>query len=121
MNKVMLIGYVGREPEVRYYDADQAMALVSLATTERGYRLPNGTEVPEHTDWHTVLLYRGLAKVVERYVHTGDRIYIEGRLRYRTYDDPQGRRREVTEILADNIELLSSKVEAAVPKDTLRR
>lgn len=109
MNKVMLIGNVGREPEVRYYDADQAVAQVILATTERGYTLQNGTQVPEHTDWHTVLLYRRLAKIVERYVHKGDKIYVEGRIRYRNYDDQRGMKRNVTEILAENLELLTPK------------
>ncbi len=109
MNKAMLIGNVGREPEVRYYEADQAMAIVTLATTERGYKLANGTQVPDHTDWHTVLLYRGLAKIVERYVHKGDRLYVEGRIRYRSYDDQRGMKRYVTEILAENMELLSPK------------
>ncbi len=109
MNKAMLIGYVGREPEVRYYEQDQAMAIVTLATTERGYKLANGTQVPDHTDWHTVLLYRGLAKIVEKYVRKGDRLYVEGRIRYRNYDDQRGVKRYVTEILAENMELLSPK------------
>ena len=59
MNKVMLIGNVGKDPDVRYYDQDQAVAQVSLATTERGYTLQNGTQVPDHTDWHNVIFYRG--------------------------------------------------------------
>lgn len=109
MNKVMLIGNVGKEPEVRYFDQDQAVAQIVLATTERGYTLQNGTKVPEHTDWHTVILYRGLAKIIERYVHKGDKIYVEGRLRYRTYDDARGVKKYVTEILAENMELLSPK------------
>lgn len=118
MNKVMLIGNVGREPEVRYYDADQAVAQVILATTERGYTLQNGTQVPEHTDWHTVLLYRGLAKIVERYVHKGDKIYVEGRIRYRNYDDQRGMKRYVTEILAENLELLTPKPAASTQQPT---
>lgn len=109
MNKVMLIGNVGKEPDVRYYDTDQAVAQVILATTERGYTLQNGTQVPEHTDWHTIILYRGLAKVVEKYVHKGDKLYIEGRIRYRSFDDQRGVKKYVTEILADNMELLSPK------------
>lgn len=120
MNKAMLIGYVGREPEVRYYEADQAMAIVTLATTERGYKLANGTQVPDHTDWHTVLLYRGLAKIVERYVHKGDRLYVEGRIRYRSYDDQRGMKRNVTEILAENMELLSPKNTAPRNEQTPR-
>ena len=112
MNKVMLIGYVGKDPDVRYYDADQAVAQFSLATTERGYVLQNGTKVPDHTDWHTVLAWSGIAKIVEKYVHKGDRLYIEGRIRYRSYDDHKGQRRYVTEVLAENMELLSPKVNA---------
>ena len=109
MNKIMLIGNVGKEPVVRYYDHDQAVATFSLATTERGYTLPNGTQVPDRTDWHNIVLYRGLAKIVEKYVHKGDKIYVEGRIHYRMYDDPKGMRRYVTEVYADNMELLSPK------------
>lgn len=105
----MLIGNVGKEPVVRYYDHDQAVATFSLATTERGYTLPNGTQVPDRTDWHNIVLYRGLAKVVEKYVHKGDKLYVEGRIHYRTYDDQKGIRHYVTEVYADNMELLSPK------------
>jgi single-strand binding protein len=109
MNKVMLIGNVGKDPDVRYYDADQAVAQFPLATTERGYTLQNGTKVPDHTDWHNLVVWRGLAKVVEKHVHKGDKIYVEGRIRYRSYDDPKGQRRYVTEILVENMELLNPK------------
>lgn len=109
MNKVMLIGNVGQEPDVRYFEQDQAVAQVRLATTERGYTLQNGTQVPDHTDWHTLVFYRQLAKVVERYVHKGDKLYVEGRLRYRVYDTQKGERRYVTEIYVDNMEMLSPK------------
>lgn len=109
MNKVMLIGNVGKEPEVRYYDRDQAYATLRLATKERGYTLQNGTQVPDRTDWHTIRLWNNLAKVVERYVHTGDKLYIEGRIRYVSYDDKKGQRHYITEIYAENLELLSPK------------
>lgn len=109
MNKVMLIGNVGKEPDIRYYDADQAVATFPLATTERGYTLPNGTSVPERTDWHNLVLWRGLAKIAERYVHKGDKLFVEGRIRYRSYDDQKGVRRFVTEIMVENMELLSPK------------
>lgn len=118
MNKVMLIGNVGKEPDVRYYDNDQAVAQFPLATTERGYTLQNGTQVPDHTDWHNIIMWRGLAKVAEKYVHKGDRIYVEGRLRYRSYDDQKGQRRYVTEILADNMELLSMRHDTDAEKKT---
>lgn len=109
MNKVMLIGNVGKEPDVKYYDADQAVTQFPLATTERGYVLQNGTRVPDRTDWHNIVMWGNLAKIAEKYVHKGDKLYIEGRIRYRYYDDKKGQRRFVTEIYADNMELLTSR------------
>jgi single-strand DNA-binding protein len=109
MNKVMLIGNVGREPEVRYVDKDQPVARISLATTERGYTLQNGTQVPDRTEWHNVIFWRKLAMMVEQYVHKGDKLYVEGQIRYNSYDDKQGKRQYYTEIWAENLELLSPK------------
>ena len=109
MNKVMLIGNVGKEPDIHYYDADQAVAKITLATTERGYTLKNGTQVPVRTDWHNLVFYRQLAKIVEQFVHKGDKLYVEGRLRYNTYDDKLGKRHFVTEIMVENMELLTPK------------
>lgn len=114
MNKVMLIGNVGKDPDVHYYDADQAVAQVSLATTEKGYVLANGTQVPDHTDWHSLVFYRSLAKIVEKYVHKGDKLYVEGKIRYRYYDDKQGKRRFVTEIYVDNMEMLTPRPASGV-------
>ena len=105
----MLIGNVGKEPDVKYYDADQAVAQFPLATTERGYVLQNGTRVPDRTDWHNIVMWKELAKIAERYVHKGDKIYVEGRIRYRYYDDKKGQRRFIAEIYADNMELLTPK------------
>ena len=121
MNKVMLIGNVGKDPEVRYVDHGVAVARLSLATTERGYTLQNGTQVPDHTDWHYVVLWRKLAEIVEKYVHKGDKLYIEGRIRYTSYNDKQGVRHNTTEIWADNMEMLTPKTAAASttnPTDT---
>lgn len=113
----MLIGNVGNDPEVRYYDADQAVAQFSLATSERSYTLQNGTRVPEHTDWHNIVLWKGLAKIAEKYVHKGDKLYIEGRIRYRVYDDQRGVRRFVTEIYGENMEILSTRSTTSVTSD----
>lgn len=107
MNKVMLIGNVGVEPEVRYVDAGVAVASLRLATTERGYRLPNGTDVPDRTEWHNIVLWRQLAETVERYVHKGDKLYIEGKIHTRSYDDRSGQKRYVVEIWAEAMEMLS--------------
>lgn len=115
----MLIGNVGREPEVRYVEEGVATAVVSLATSTRGYTLPNGTVVPERTEWHRVLLWRKLAEVVEKYVHTGDKLYIEGELRTRSYTDKQGRTHNVTEIWASNMEMLSSKPQTAQQQEQI--
>ena len=113
----MLIGNVGQDPEIRYVDQGVAVARIRLATTERGYTLQNGTQVPDHTDWHNVILWRKLAEIVEKYVHKGDKLYIEGRIRYSAYDDKQGQRRSMTEIWADNMELLTPRSSSAAPTE----
>ena len=105
----MLIGNVGKEPEVRYVDAGVCVASVRLATKERGYKLANGGEVPDRTDWHNVILWRKLAEVVEKYVHTGDKLFIEGQIHTRTWDDKNGIKRSITEIWADSMEMLTPK------------
>ena len=109
MNKVMLIGNVGKEPDVRYYERDLAVAALPLATTERGYTLQNGTQVPDRTEWHNLVFYRNLAKVVEKYVHKGDKIFVEGKIRTRTYNGPKGEKKYITEIYVDNMEMLTAK------------
>ncbi len=107
LNKVMLIGNVGAEPDVRYVEQGVAMATIRLATTRRGYTLKNGTEVPEQTEWHEILMWRRLAETAEKYVHKGDKLYIEGSIHTRSYDDKNGIRRYRTEVWADTMELLS--------------
>ena len=113
MNKAILIGNVGADPEVRYFEGGRAVAQVRLATTERGYTLQNGTQVPERTEWHRVVMRNALAEVVEKYVHKGDKLYVEGKIFTRTYDDQTGVKRYVTEIYADNMEMLSPKAQNA--------
>lgn len=109
LNKVMLIGNVGKDPDVRYLDNGVAVASFPLATTERGYKLQNGTEVPERTDWHNIVLWRGLAEIAEKYVRKGDKLFIEGKIKTRSYDDQNGIKRYITEIFADTMEMLSSR------------
>ena len=94
----MLIGNVGAEPEVKYIDQGVCVASLGLATTERGYKLQNGTEVPDRTEWHNVVLWRRLAEIVENYVHKGDKLFIEGQIHSRSYEDRNGIRHNVTEI-----------------------
>lgn len=109
VNKVILIGNVGRDPEVRYLDSGIAVASLPLATTDRAYTLANGTQVPERTEWHNLVLWRGLAETAEKYVHKGDKLYVEGKIRTRSYDDQTGVKRYVTEIFVDSMEMLSPR------------
>ena len=90
LNKVMLIGNVGREPDIHYVNNGICTASLSLATSTPGYTLSSGTQIPERTEWHRILLWRRMAEIVEKYVHKGDKIYIEGELRTRNYTDKKG-------------------------------
>lgn len=108
LNKVILIGNVGRDPEVRYFDSGSAVANFPLATSERGYTLANGTVIPERTEWHNVVVRREQVAFVEKWVKKGSLLYVEGKLRTRSYDDQTGIKRYVTEIHADRIEFYYS-------------
>lgn len=118
LNKVMLIGNVGQEPEVRYMDNGTCAANLSLATTTRGYTLQNGTTVPERTEWHSIVMWGNLAKIVESYVHKGDKLFVEGELRYRSYTDKRGAVHKVVEIWASNMEMLSARQQQVGQKPT---
>ena len=108
VNKVILLGNVGKDPEVRYFDNGGAVANFTLATTEKGYTAANGTQIPDRTEWHNIVLWRGLAEVAEKYVKKGTKLFIEGKIRTRSYDDSAGNKRYVTEIYGDVMEMLSS-------------
>ena len=112
INKVILIGNVGQDPEVRYTgDASNGakVATIRLATTER-YRDRNGNP-QEHTEWHNVVVWRNQADVVEKYVKKGTQLYVEGRIRTRSWDDQNGNKRYTTDIVADTIQLLGRRPE----------
>ena len=108
LNKVILIGNVGKDPDVRYFDSGAAVANFPLATSERGYTLANGTVVPERTEWHNVVVRRDLVPFVEKWVKKGSGVYVEGKIRTRSYDDQSGVKRYVTEIHADRVEFYST-------------
>ena len=117
LNKVLLIGNVGNDPEIRYLDSNpqspQGSAKVAsfrLATTER-YRDRSG-ETRENTEWHNIVAWRNNADLVEKYVHKGSQIFIEGKLRTRQWTDQQGNKRATTEIQVDNIQLLGKRPDA---------
>ena len=119
VNKVILIGNVGKDPEVRYLDSGVAVVTFPLATSDRAYTLANGTQVPERTEWHNIVLWRGLAETAEKYVHKGDKLYLEGKIRTRSYDDQAGVKRYVTEIFVDSMEMLSPKAAGVAPQATV--
>ena len=114
LNKVMLIGNVGNDPEVRYLEsnpqnpaANAKVASFRLATTER-YRDRSG-ELRENTEWHSIVVWRNNADVVEKYVHKGSQVYIEGKLRTRQWTDQTGNKRYTTEVVADSLQLLGKR------------
>ena len=115
MNKVMLIGNVGQDPQVKYLEQNVCVAQVRLATTERGYTLQNGTQVPDRTEWHNCIFWRKQAEVVEKYVRKGDKLYVEGKIQTRDWTDRQGVARKSIDIVVDNMELLSPKQAGPAP------
>ena len=109
VNKVILIGNVGKDPEVRYLDKNVAVANFPLATTEKGYTMANGTVVPDRTEWHNIVVWRGLAEFTEKYVKKGSQLFIEGKIKTRSYDDKAGNKRYITEIYGDTLQLLGKR------------
>ena len=111
VNKVILIGNLGKDPEVRYLDSGVAVANFSLATTEN-YKNKEGERVSQ-TEWHNIVLWRGLAEVAEKWLKKGSSVYVEGKIRNRKWEDKEGNTRYTTEILGDNITMLGKKNENA--------
>jgi single-strand DNA-binding protein len=111
VNKVILLGRVGKDPEVRRMDNNMIVAQFTLATSER-WTGKDGNRT-EHTEWHTVVVWRGLAEIVEKYVKKGSQLYVEGRLRSRSYDDKDGNKRYTVEIVADSLNLVGPRPETA--------
>ena len=89
---------------MKYFDTGSAVATFPLATTDRGYTLANGTQIPERTEWHNIVASNRLAEIVDKYVHKGDKLYLEGKIRTRSYSDQSGAMRYITEIFVDNME-----------------
>ncbi|MAX05303.1 MAG: single-stranded DNA-binding protein [Flavobacteriales bacterium] len=107
VNKVILVGNLGKDPEVRYLDNGVAVANFSLATTEN-YKNKEGERVSQ-TEWHNIVLWRGLAEVAEKYLKKGASIYVEGKIKTRKWEDKEGVTRYTTEILGDNMTMLGGK------------
>lgn len=113
LNKVMLIGNVGKDPEVRHLESGAVTASFTLATTER-YKDRNG-ETKDQTEWHNIVCWRALAEVVEKYVRKGTQLYIEGKIRTRSYTDRDGNTRYITEITADSLQMLGRRSDNQAP------
>ena len=118
VNKVILVGNVGKDPEVRYLEKNVAVANFPLATTERGFTLQNGTQVPDRTEWHNIVAWRGLAEIAEKYIRKGSQLYIEGKIQSRSWEK-DGIKRYITEIYAENIQLLGKRTESSDVQTTV--
>ena len=109
INKVILVGNLGKDPEVRYLEGGTAVANFPLATSE-SYKDRNGNRV-DQTEWHNIVVWRGLAEVAEKYLRKGNQVYIEGKIRTRSWDDKEGNKRYTTEIVADQMTMLGGRKE----------
>lgn len=107
INKVILVGNLGKDPEVRAIGTDRKVANFSLATTE-SYKNKSGERV-DQTEWHNVVFYGPVADVIERYLRKGSQIYVEGKIRTRSYDDKDGVKKYITEIIGDTMTMLGAK------------
>lgn len=113
VNQATIIGFVGDEPRINTAQNGNGrmIASLSVATTEKGYTKQDGTQVPDRTEWHNIVLFGKLAEVTKNYIHKGSSIYIQGKLRTRAYDDKNGIKRYTTEIVADTMQMLDRKTE----------
>ena len=110
VNKVILVGNLGKDPEVRHLENGTAVANFPIATSE-SYKDREGNRV-DQTEWHNVVVWRKLAEIAESYLKKGSQIYLEGKLRTRSWDDPQGNKRYTTEVVADTFTMLSKREDA---------
>ena len=110
VNRVMLIGNLGKDPDVQYLEGNIGVAKFSLATTET-FKDRTGKLISQ-TEWHTVVLWRGLAELAQKYLHKGSLVYIEGRLRTRSWEDKDGNKKFATEIVGDNLIMLDKKMDS---------
>ena len=109
VNKAILLGHLGKDPDVRYLEGGVAVGQFSLATTKRAQTLPNGTQIPERTEWHNIVVWRGIAETAKKYLHKGDTVYVEGEIRSRSFEDKNGVRHTVVEIFAESMEMVTVK------------
>jgi single-strand DNA-binding protein len=108
-NQATVIGFVGDEPRIIQTQSNTAMASFAIATTERGYQRQDGTQVEDRTEWHNIVFFGKPAEVIGRYVHKGSSLFVQGKMRTRSYEDKDGIKRYVTEIIGENFQLLDKK------------
>lgn len=108
LNRAEILGTMGADPEVKQLQGGNKVAQFTLATNDPAHKLQNGTEVPEKTEWHNIVCWGNLATIAERFLRKGAQVYVDGKLRTRSYDDKQGVKRYTTEIVANNIVLLNN-------------
>ncbi len=108
VNKVILVGRLGKDPEVRHLESGAAVANFTMATSE-SYKDKNTGQRVEQTEWHNIVLWRWLAETAEKYLHKGDMVYIEGKLKTRSWQDKDGNTRYTTEVVADNMTMLGKR------------
>ncbi|MBN8833908.1 MAG: single-stranded DNA-binding protein [Niastella sp. SCN 39-18] len=109
VNRVMLIGNLGKDPDIQFLEGNIGVAKFSLATTET-YKDRSGKLISQ-TEWHTIVLWRGLAELAQKYLHKGSLVYIEGRLKTRSWEDKEGNKKFATEIVGDNLIMLDKRGE----------
>ncbi len=112
VNKVMLLGYLGKDPEIQYLEGNIAVAKFSLATSEN-YKDKTG-KLQSQTEWHNIVLWRGLAEMAQKFLHKGSLIYVEGSLKTRSWEDKENNKKVITEIVGDNLIMLDKRNDADV-------
>lgn len=118
LNKVILMGNLGKDPETRTLESGAVMCRFSIATTET-FKSRKSGERTSHTEWHNITLWRGLAEIADKYLHKGDKVLIEGRIRTRSWEDKEsGQTRYTTEILADQMQMMGNNKKAEATENT---
>ena len=112
VNKVILLGYVGNDPETKEFENGK-VAKMTIATTEKGYKLKSGKEIPDRTEWHNIMLWGGLAEVAEKYINKGMQVYIEGKIQTRSWADKEGITHYTTEVIASDLQMLGKREQGA--------
>lgn len=112
INQATVIGFVGDEPKVSTTQAGRKVASFAIATTEKGYTAQNGTTYPDRTEWHNIVLWGKLAEVAEKFLHKGSSVFVQGKMRTRSYEDKNGLKRYITEIEGDIMQMLDRKADA---------